>query len=109
MVSFPRVLKMVSGLVTGCPEVAHSVGRLREHFMYRHFFLRIVVVQDGKDPLPRCDLYSMHMPEGRMIKHQRMQQCDRNIHMWWQRRDVSIASRYVDEYFSLAGKTRRNA
>ena len=52
MVYFPLVLKMVSILVTGCPEVAHSVGRLREHLMYIHFFLRIVVMQEGKDPPP---------------------------------------------------------
>ena len=109
MVSFPRVLKMVSSLVTGCPEVAHSVGRLREHFMYIHFFLRIVVVQEGKDPLPHCDLYGMYMSEGRLIKHHRMQQCNRNIQMRWQRRDVLIASQYAEAYFSLAGKIRRNA
>ena len=86
--SFPRALKMVSSLVTSCPEVAHSVVRMREHFMYRHFFLRIMVVQEGKDPLPRCDLYVMHMPEGRMIKHQRIQRCDRKIQMHWQKKYV---------------------
>ena len=68
-----------------------------------------MVVQDGKDPLPRCDLYVMHMPEGRMIKHQRMQRCDRKIQMHWQRKDVLIASRCAEAYFILADKTRRNA
>ena len=45
MVSFPCVLKTVKYLVTGCPEVAHSTGRLRKLFVYRHFFSRIAVVQ----------------------------------------------------------------
>ena len=30
VVSSPRVLKSVKCLVLGCPEVAHSAGRLRE-------------------------------------------------------------------------------
>ena len=45
VVSFPCVLKTVKYLVTGCPEVAHSTGRLRKLFVYRHFFSRIAVVQ----------------------------------------------------------------
>ena len=71
MVYFPRVLKTVRCLVTGCPAVAHITGRLREHFMYRHFFLPIAVVQEGMEPLPCCDLCGLHMPAGRLIKHQR--------------------------------------
>ena len=30
---------MVKLLVIGCPEIAHSAGRLRDHFMYQHYFL----------------------------------------------------------------------
>ena len=52
VVSFPRVLKTVKFPVTGCPEVAHSAGRLRENFVYWHFLLRVAVVQEGKEPLP---------------------------------------------------------
>ena len=81
MVFFPRVLKMVRCLVPGCPSVAHSVGRMREPFMYRHFFAWIAVVQEGREPLPRCDLCVMHMPAGRLLKHQRTKRCDRNMQM----------------------------
>ena len=42
VVSFPLVLKIVRCSVTGCLAVAHSAGRLKEHFIYRHFFLWIV-------------------------------------------------------------------
>ena len=57
VVSFPRVLKKVKCPVPGCPAIAHSVGRLQEHFMYRHFQSKVAVVQEGVEPLNRCDLY----------------------------------------------------
>ena len=47
--SFLRMLKAVRCPVIGCPEVAHSTGHMTEHFMYRHFFSRIAVVQEVKD------------------------------------------------------------
>ena len=48
MVYFPWVLKTVKYLVPGCPEVAHIAGRMREHFMYRHFFSRMAVMQEWR-------------------------------------------------------------
>ena len=67
------MLKLERLPVTGCPEVAHSADRLRKNFMYRKFFSQIAVAQDGKDLLPCCDLYGMHMPEGWLINHHMMQ------------------------------------
>ena len=69
VVSLPRVLQTVKCLVPGCPAVPHSVGRIWEHFMYHHFWSKVAVVQEGAEPLPRCDLCRMHMPEGWLIKH----------------------------------------
>ena len=48
MVSFPWVLNMSKFLVTGSTEVAHSAGRLREHFMYQHFFCGWCLYKMGK-------------------------------------------------------------
>ena len=104
MVSFPPVLKMVRCPVSGCPEVAHSVGQMRKHFMYRRFFCWIAVVQEGMETLTRCDLCGMHIPEGRLRKHQRTQRCDRNTQMQCRRRDVVIVSRCAEASFSLAGE-----
>ena len=56
VVSLPKVLQEVRCPVTGCPAVAHSAVRLRKHFMYSHFLSKMAVVQEGKEPLPRCDL-----------------------------------------------------
>ena len=45
VVYLPRVLKTVRYQVPGWLAVAHSAGWMREHFMYRHFFARLAVVQ----------------------------------------------------------------
>ena len=104
MVSFPRVLKTVIRPVSGCPEVAHSAGQMREHFMYRHLFSHKVVVQEEMEPMPRCDLFGMHMPSGRLLKHQQTERCDRNTQIRWRRRDAAIASRCKEATFSLTGE-----
>ena len=53
VVSFPRILQSVMCPVLGCPAVAHSTGRLRKNFMFRDFWSKIAMVQEGKKPLPR--------------------------------------------------------
>ena len=74
---------------------------MREHFIYRHFFARILVVKEGREPLPCWDLCGMNIPEGQLLKHQQTQRYERNMQIQWQRRDIAIASRYADAYFSL--------
>ena len=71
MVSFPKVLQEVICTVPGCPVVAHSAGRLRENFMFRHFRSKVAVVQEGKEPLPRCEFCGMHMLTGWLIRHRK--------------------------------------
>ena len=78
VVSFPRVLQEVKCPVTGCPEVAHSAGRIHKHFIYRHFQSKVVVVQDRVEPLPRCDLCRIQIPLGRLIKNQRTARYNKN-------------------------------
>ena len=62
-----------------------------------------MVLQEGKELLPRCDLCGMHMLLGRLIKQQRIQRYNRNTQIWWQRRNVAIASQCAEAYFSLNG------
>ena len=81
LVSFPRVLHLVICPVPGCLAVAHSSGRLQHHFVYRQFFLQVAVAQEGAEPLSRCDLCGMYMPEGRLIKHRWIAISDKNIKM----------------------------
>ena len=101
VLSFPWVMKMVRCPVPGCTEVAHIAGQTREHFMYRHFFACIAMVQEGGRALPHCDLYSMHMSAGRLFKHQQTKWCDRNTQMRWQRKEVAIASRCEGVMFRI--------
>ena len=103
VVSFPRVLQSVRCPVPGFPAVCHSAGRLREHFMFRHFRSRIAVVQEVREPLPRCDMCGMHMPAGRLIRHLWTERCDRNNQMSLRRRDVEIAAKCVGATLSLTG------
>ena len=104
VVSFPRVLPEVEFPVLGCLTVTHSVGRLREQFMYRHFRSNLAVVQEGAGPLPRCDLCIIYMPAGRLIKHQRMVCCDKNTQMRWGIRDVVISDKCLEANLSLTGE-----
>ena len=104
VVSFPLVLNKVRLPVIGCPVVAHSAGQQRENFVYIQFLSQIAVVQEENDPLSHCDLCDMHMPAGRLIKHQRTQRRYSNTQMRWRRRDVAIASRCTEASFILTGE-----
>ena len=48
MVSFHRIMKSVECPVPECPEISHSAGSMQEHFMYRHFFSKVAVLQEGR-------------------------------------------------------------
>ena len=104
LVSFPRLLQEVKCPVPGCPVEVHSAGRLREHFMYRHFRSKVVVVQYMTKLLTRCALRVMHMPAWRIIRHRRTACCNKNTQMRWRRRDVEIVARYSDATLSLIGE-----
>ena len=77
-----------------------------ENFMYRNVFSRIEVVQEGREPLPLYNLCGMHMSAGCMINHQRTQRCDRINKIRWQRREGTIASRYMEASLSLTGEDK---
>ena len=92
MVYFHRVLKTMLCPVPGSLAIENIVGRLWEHFIYRHFHSRVELVQERRETLPRCRKYGMNFPAGRILKHQRMARCDKNEQMCWQRRDVAIVN-----------------
>ena len=104
MVSFPRILQLVRYPVPGFPVVAHSSGRLREHFMYQNKLSQVAVVQEVNKPLPCCNFCGVHIPVGRLIKNSWTAQCDKNTQIRWQRRDVAIAENFKGGNFSLTGE-----
>ena len=101
VVSLLKVLQEVKCPVPGCLEVVYSTGALRGHFMYHHFISKVAVVQEGTDMMPRCDLYELHMPAGRLITPRRTPHCDKNYHTRRRRRDVAIAARCSEATFIL--------
>ena len=104
VVSFPRVLHEAKFPVPGCPSVAHSSGRLREHFMYCHFRSNVAVVQEGTETLPRCDFCGMHMASGQLISHSKTACCNKNTQIRKRKWYVAIASRCLEATFSLTGE-----
>ena len=104
VVSFPRVLQEVKFPVTGCPEVVYIVGRLCEHFIYRHFKSKVALVQEGTEPLPHCYWCGMHMSEVRLIRHRRTAHCNKNTQMRWRRRYFEIEARFLEATFILIGE-----
>ena len=106
VVSFPKVIQELRCLVPRFPAVAHSVGKLRERLMFRHFISKVAGVQEGKDMLPRCDLSGMHMPTGRLIWHRETARCNRNSQMRWRQQDVATVDKFSEVTFSLTGEDK---
>ena len=74
-VSLPQILKSVECRLEGCLARAKKTGRLREHFMYRHWKLRVAIMQEGTETFPRCDQCGMLMPAARLFKHGQLEKC----------------------------------
>ena len=106
MVFFPKVLQEVICPVPGCPSVAHSAGRLCEHFMFRHFRSKVAVVQEGKETLPCCEMCGMKIPAWRLIRHKRTARWDRNTQMMWRRWDMAVAAKCSEAMFILIGEDK---
>ena len=81
MVSFPRVLKSVACSVEGFPESAHNLGRLIEHFMYRHWKFKIVILLGVPTPLPQCNQCGMKILVARLWQNRQTVRFDRSTEM----------------------------
>ena len=51
VVSFPCVLTLLEYMLEGFPERAHDPGRIREHYIYRHWKSQIAILREGEMPL----------------------------------------------------------
>ena len=58
---------------------ANTLGRLRENLMYQHWKLKVYIMQEGPEPLPRCEKCGMHMPEARIFKHRQTDKCNKTM------------------------------
>ena len=59
------------------------------------------ILQEGQEPLPRCDQCGMYMPAARMFKHRRADRCKKATEMRLIQRDVEMEERCRDMEFIL--------
>ena len=83
-VSFSCILKSVDCPVEVCPAKAKTPGRLREHFLFRHCKSKVAILQEGPEPLPRCDQCGMHMQAARLFKYWQSEKCHKLTEKWIQ-------------------------
>ena len=68
-VSLLQILKSVECPVEGFRSRANTPVILRENLMYRRWKLKVTIMQEGPEPLPRCDQCKMQMPAASILKH----------------------------------------
>ena len=79
---------------------------MRDNFMYRKFYSKVAVLQEGREPLPRCKMCRMHILVMRLLDHQRTACCFKNDKMRLRRRDVEVTNKCLEMEFSLTSKER---
>ena len=72
--------------------------------MFRHCKSKVAILQEGLEPLPRCDQYGMHMQAERLFKRRQSDKCHKLTERRLQWRDVEMAARCAEMYFSLDGE-----
>ena len=58
--------------------------------MYQHWKLRVDIVQEGLEPLLRCDQFRMHMPAASIFKHRQMDKCNKEMERQIRWRDMEM-------------------
>ena len=69
--------------------------------MYRNFRLKAVVLQEGSETLPCCDMLRMHIPIGWLINNWRTARCFNNTDMQLRHRSVEVTSQCLEIELSL--------
>ena len=81
MVSFPHILTPVACIVKGFLERAHTLVRLQEIFLYRHWKAHVAILQEGPSPLPRYPNFDIHITAVLLFWNQRTDRCNRAMDM----------------------------
>ena len=87
----------------GCPARGKPPERLREHFMFRNWKLKVAILQEGTEPLPQCEQWGMHMQAGILFKHIQSDKCNKSTERRLQQRYVEMAARCGEMEFSIEG------
>ena len=75
-VSFPQKTKQCPCPFPVCLVSSRTWNVLQSHFNSQHWGDRIRILEDHSNPLPRCDLYGIQVPEGRLSnRHYTSEEC----------------------------------
>ena len=88
----------------GCPAKSKNPVRIREHFMFRNWKSKVSILQEGPEPLPRCDQCGMHMQAVRLFKHRQSDKCHKSTERRLRRRDVEMAARCGEMESNIDGE-----
>ena len=72
--------------------------------MFRHWKSKVAILQEGPEPLPRCDQCGMHMQAARLFKHRQSYKCHKLTEIRLRRRDVEMAARCGETEFKPHGE-----
>ena len=75
------------------PVKSKTPVRLRENFMFQHWKLKVVILQEGPELLPRCDQCGMHMQSFRIFKHRQLDKCHKSTERRPRKRDTEMVTR----------------
>ena len=90
---FLRIPNSVECPVEGCPSRGEILGRLTEHFMFRHWKSKVDILQEVPEPLPWCDQCGMHMQAARLFKHRQSEKFHESTDRRLLKRGVEMAER----------------
>ena len=93
LVYLPRVLHLSACTVEGCPYRYHTSGRLLEHFMYRDWKFRVVILKEGASFLLWFLNCGMNMILVLMDLHPRTARCNQATEMQLKCKDVELDQR----------------
>ena len=88
----------------GCLSMAKTTGRIREHFMFRHWKYKVFILQEGPEPIPWCDKCRIHMQAARLFKYWQSDKCHKLTERRLRRRDVKMVLRCEEMEFNLDGE-----
>ena len=64
----------------------------------------MAILQEGPEPLMRCDQCGMHIQADRLFKHRQLDKCHKSMERRIRRRDVDMAAMCGEMEFNLDGE-----
>jgi hypothetical protein len=103
-VSFTKTLQQKQCPVEGCSGTAPSRDNLRRHFAHRHPEDTLCILEEGLEPLRKCELCRMHVtPNAIKSGHQTSLLCKRGQDRQRQLQAIEVSRRGNEQVFTVYG------